>query len=83
MRFVGISYNWLKEILSDGDHDLRHDWTAMDILTAPTDHWPLSFLDFCRVNTMAEVENNENMAFAISVYAFHIGGLIHLFLSRL
>ena len=30
---------------------------------------------------MAEVENNENVAFAILMYAFHIGGLIHLLLS--
>ena len=33
---------------------------------------------------MAEVKNNnENVAFAILMYAFHIGGLIHLLLSRL
>ena len=64
------SYDWWKEILSDGDHDLSHDLTATVILTAPTDHWPLSFLDFCRVNTMAEVQNNENVAFEILMYAF-------------
>ena len=57
MRFVAISYDWLKEILSDGDHDLSHDWTATGILAAPTDHCPLSFLDFFRVNIIADVQN--------------------------
>ena len=54
LRYVTIGE---RKILSNGDHDLSHDWTATGILTAQTDHWPLSVLDFCRVKTMAEVEN--------------------------
>ena len=57
--------------MSDGDHDLSHDWTVTGILTAPTDQCPLFFLDFCRVNIMADVENPPplNQALAEEVLA--------------